>query len=462
MACAIGEIRLTSSQCDRLQDELFHRAAHDPLTGLYNRVYMVKLIEASLARGEWSGTATGLVLVDLDQFNALDDDWGPETGDAVLRETARRIRSAVNPLHPVGRLVDDQFIALIEARDAVEQTPMVAGQLLAVLRRPHQQDGHGISVTPNIGLAVSLDAGTQASDLLREAQTAKRRAKATAHGSFEVFDKHMRREVTQRAEIEAALRQALRDGALELFYQPVVAVTTEVIDGYEALVRWNDVDGTVRMPMDFIPIAEKSELICELGRWVLSEATRQFARWITLDPDRFSDLTIAVNISGRHLADHRIDDDVSAALAQSGLDAHHLAIEVTETVLVDVPHAVISLDALRDLGVTISLDDFGTGYTSISQLRYLPIDTVKIDKSFVDATEPGSSELVALMTAAAHACGMLVVAEGVERREQLEQLRDLACDSAQGYLFARPLSSDAVISGCEVDPLPRHHLVLDP
>ncbi|MBC7633390.1 bifunctional diguanylate cyclase/phosphodiesterase [Aeromicrobium sp.] len=459
MACAVDEIRVTAGQRDWLQDEIFFRAAHDPLTGLFTRAYMLHLVEETLRRGQVAGTATGLVLVDLDRFTALTDVWGPAIGDDILRETARRIVGAVGPHHAVGRLGDDQFIVLIEAPEAQEQTTFVAGELLTALRSPYEPDGYLIDVAARIGLSVNADMGVNASVLLREAQIANRRVKASPTASFEVFDNHLRREVMQRVEMEAALRRAIFHGGLELVYQPVVAVGTGAVNGYEALLRWNGSNGVVRMPAEFIPIAEKSDLICDIGRWVLTETTRQFAAWKAADPHRFSHRTIAVNISGRHLADQRIVEDVSAALVASGLPAHHLIIEVTETVLVDVPIAVIRLGALRALGVTISLDDFGTGYTSIGQLRTLPVDTVKIDRSFLFSIEPGSSELIALITAAAHARGMLVVAEGVERPDQLNVLKDLDCDSAQGYLFAGPLSSDAVGDGDELAFLPRLDVV---
>jgi diguanylate cyclase (GGDEF)-like protein len=453
MASAIVEVRLTTRQRDRLEEELLHRAADDPLTGLFNRAFVLRAVGDALRRARTASASTGLIVVDLDDFKALNDDLGPVAGDDVLVEVARRISDAAGPSRPVGRLHGDQFVVLVEHADAVETTTRLAGQLAARLARPHEVSGHVVTVRAKIGVAVSMDGGTDASGLVHQALIASRRAAESPTGPFEVFDDDLRRELAERADVEDGLRRAMRDDDLELYYQPVVAVRAVVVDGYEALLRWNRGAVTV-MPDAFVPVAEKSDLICDVGRWVLQRATRQFADWLAADPDRFSALTVAVNISGRHLTDRRIVDDVADALRDSGLPAHHLVVEVTETVLVDEPHAMIQLGALRALGVAVSLDDFGTGYTSIGQLSHLPVDTIKIDRSFLSAAGgDGSSELVALMTAAAHACGMQVVVEGVERVDQLGLLQDLDCDRAQGFLFAAPLTSDTVSDGSTADPL---------
>lgn len=459
MASGIAEIRLTARQRDALEGELLHRAAHDPLTGLPNRASMLRDIQAALRRAQASGSATGLIVVDLGDVRSGDGSVAPADSDAILVATARRITETVGPSHPVGRLGGAQFFVLIEHAEADDLTTRVAGALAASLVAPHEPALGSARVLARIGLSVGVDGRTDASELLHQAMIASRRAAQSAPGSFEVFDSTLRREVTERAEIEEALAQAIEDGELELRFQPVVDVNTRVVDGYEALVRWHRENGALGVPDEFVPIAEKSDLICDLGRWVLSEATARFADWLERDPQRFGALTVAVNISGRHLADHRIVTDVASALTAAGLDSHHLVIEVTETVLVDEPRAIMQLDALRALGVTVSLDDFGTGYTSIGQLRHLPVDTLKIDRSFLDPDEPGSAELIALMTAAAHACGLLVIAEGVETEEQLALLKELHCDSVQGYLFARPLTVDAVLDGSGSVAPPRLRVV---
>jgi EAL domain-containing protein (putative c-di-GMP-specific phosphodiesterase class I) len=228
---------------------------------------------------------------------------------------------------------------------------------------------------------------------------------------------------------------------MQLHYQPVVDVASDRLIGYEALIRWQRPGHGMVPPDAFIPVAEGSRLICDLDRWVLAEATRQLAEWRAGEPavPGQPEPTVAVNISGRHLADRRVVQDVADALAASGLPAHLLILEVTETVLVDDPAAIGHLAALRDMGVSIAIDDFGTGYTSIGQLGNMPVDTLKIDRSFIASTDAGHRELVALIIRAAHTFGLTVVAEGVEEPAQLEQLRTDACDHAQGYLLYRPM-----------------------
>jgi diguanylate cyclase (GGDEF)-like protein len=458
-ACAVGEIRVATKQRDRLEEHLFEQASRDALTGLFNRAYMISQIGGALRRGQTSGSATGLLVVNIDGFAVLNRDWGPSAGDAVLKEASRRLLASSEQC-PVGRLGDDQFVVLVDGADAENHTTGLAERVLDTLRRPFDHRGQPLHLTVSVGASVSLDAGTEPGQLLQEALIAVRRSESSGSGRIEIFDDFMRREHAHRRELDSSLRRAIADGGLELYYQPVVAAMSGVIDGYEALVRWNDA-GHVRSPEEFIAVAESSDLICDIGRWALSEATRQFAAWVAAEPERFNDLTIAVNVSGRHLAGSTIVDDVRRALEASGLPGHQLVLEVTETILIDVPRAVLQLSSLRSLGVTISLDDFGTGFTSVGQLRDLPIDTIKIDKSYFDSTEPGASELIALMTGAAHACGLLVVAEGIERAEQLDALVMLDCDAAQGFLFSRPLRAQDVLAYRGHDTGPQLRVVKD-
>lgn len=458
-ACAVSEIQVATKHRDRLQEHLFDRASVDALTGLFNRAYMIRLVSQALRRGQAAGSSTGLVVVDISGIAAVNRDGGYRAVDAVLIETARRIRAAGADC-AIGRLGDNQFVVLVDGADAEHRTMRMAEELVVALREPHNHRGRSIHVAASVGVSVSLDADADAERLLNEALLAIRGSAASGGGGIAVFDDFMRREHAVRQEIESSLRRALDCHELELYYQPVVAAMSGVIDGYEALVRWNDA-GEIRMPSTFIPIAEESDLICDLDRWVLREATRQFAAWLAADPERFGDLTVAVNISGRHLAGPGVTDDVRAALAASGLPSHHLSLEVTETVLFETPHAVLQLSSLRSMGVTISLDDFGTGFTSVGQLRSLPVDTIKIDRSYFDSAEPGAPELIALMTGAAHACGLLVVAEGIERPDQLVSLLSLDCDAAQGFLFSPPMPAEAVVAYRGHDAGPHLHLIRD-
>jgi predicted signal transduction protein with EAL and GGDEF domain len=345
----------------------------------------------------------------------------------------------------VCRLGGDEFVVLVERVHTERDLQELGDRLIAAVSRPITLGERLVRVGASVGIAVGRDGGTDADVLLAEADTAAYRAKRHGRGRTELFDEALRRQLAERAALEEALTASIARGELELYYQPVVDLDRDAIAGYEALVRWNRPGSGLVPPDVFIPVAEGSRLICDLDRWVLHEATRQLAAWRAAEPPvpGEPEVTVAVNVSGRHLTDRRVVQDVTDALAASGLPARLLVLEVTETVLVDDPVAIAHLAELRDLGVTVALDDFGTGYTSIGQLRTMPVDTLKIDRSFVASTEPGHAELVALMVRAAHTFGLTVVAEGVEEPAQLTRLRADGCDLAQGYLLHRPLTAAA-------------------
>lgn len=439
MYAAIRQVTASRAQRDQLQDALEHQAAHDSLTTLANRSRVLELIEAGLYRGQRSGALVGLLFVDLDHFKAVNDTHGHRAGDDVLRETAARMRSLVRTGDTVGRLGGDEFVVLVESLTSDEKGLVeLAERLIAGISVPVQTDGHDVVVGASIGVAINRDGATDAAALLHEADAAAYRAKAAGRSRVEVFDDALRRQLHDRNELERAIRTGLTDGEFALHYQPVVDLSDGTVRSYEALIRWHRPGHGLLMPDAFIPTAEKSTLICHVGRWVLGEATRQLVRWLAQQPPELAGTTIAVNISGRHLAGAGIVADVTSALQASGLRPENLVLEITETVLLDEPAAIPHLRALRAIGVRISIDDFGTGYTSIGQLQHLHADTLKIDKSLVGSTSPGAPELVELVVRAAHAFGLDVVAEGVEREEQLPALHHAGCDSAQGYLFARP------------------------
>jgi diguanylate cyclase (GGDEF)-like protein len=428
-------------QRDSLQSALAHQAAHDPLTELPNRAQALALVTAALHRGRRSGSMTGLLFVDLDGFKAVNDGHGHAAGDDVLQEVARRLSEAVRPGDVVCRLGGDEFVVLVEEAGSERDLMGLAERLIASVSEPITADGHQVRIGASIGIAVGRDADTDADALIAEADTAAYRAKHRGRGRAEVFDEALRLQLSARSELEAAITAGLAAGEMQLHYQPVLDLAAGRLEGYEALVRWERPGVGLVPPNDFIPAAEESNLICELDRWVLHEATRQLAEWRVEHPVEPGqpEPTVAVNVSGRHLADRRILRDVADALTASGLPPRLLVLEVTETVLVNDPMAFSHLATLREQGITIAIDDFGTGYTSIGQLGNMPVDTLKIDRSFVASTEPGHPELVALMIRAAHTFGLTVVAEGVEEVEQVEWLRDQSCDQAQGYLLSRPL-----------------------
>jgi diguanylate cyclase (GGDEF)-like protein len=438
---SVKEIVNSVRQREELQFALAHQATHDPLTQLPNRAQALTLVTSALHRGQRAGQMTGLLFVDLDGFKAVNDGHGHAAGDEVLAEVARRLRAVVRPGDVVCRLGGDEFVVLVEPVRSERDLLDLADRLIETLSEPMVAAGATVRIGASVGVAVSRDGGTDADVLFAEADTAAYRAKRSGRGRSEIFDESLRVQLSERADLEAAIAHGLAAGEMQLHYQPVIDVASGSIRGYEALVRW-DRPGHGMVPPDaFIPVAEGSALICELDRWVLHEATRQLQEWRGAHPSDgvLTDPTIAVNISGRHLSDRRVVADVADALTASGLPAELLIVEVTETVLVSDPVAIDHLTALRAMGVGIAIDDFGTGYTSIGQLRNMPVDTLKIDRSFVASAEPGHRELVALIIRAAHTFGLTVVAEGVEEAAQLARLKAQACDQAQGYLMYRPM-----------------------
>jgi diguanylate cyclase (GGDEF)-like protein len=436
---SVQEVVHAVRQRQELQSALTHEATHDPLTGLPNRAQALALITSALHRGRRSGQMTGLLFVDLDGFKAVNDAHGHACGDEVLRTVAGRMSAAVRPGDVVCRLGGDEFVVLVEAVPDEHDLQQLGDRLIAAVSETVDFDGQHVAVGASIGIATSRDAGTDADVLLAEADTAAYRAKRRGRGRTEMFDEALRLQLQERAELEAAIGAGLAAGEMHLHYQPVIDVAEHRVTGYEALLRWERPGvGPVR-PDDFIPVAEGSALICDIGRWVLHTATRQLAAWLADLPEGAPQPTVAVNISGRHLADRSVVSDVADALAASGLPARCLVLEITETVMVSDPLAIGHLEALREMGVSVAIDDFGTGYTSIGQLQHMPVDTLKIDRSFVASDDAGTRALVALMIRAAHTFGLTVVAEGVEQPEQLERLRAESCDHAQGYLLHRPL-----------------------
>ncbi len=437
MNLAIDLIVAANRQREQLQEDLAHQAAHDSLTGLPNRAQAMRLIDGALSRAQRSGAVIGLLFVDLDGFKRVNDTFGHAAGDEVLRATAQRMVRSVRGGDTVARLGGDEFVVLLEPLDEQASAVTVADRLVAEVSRSIQVAGdRPVRVGASIGVALSQDGLTDSELLLNEADVAVYRAKAAGRGRIEIFDASLRRELDERTRLEAAIAGAIRDEELVVHYQPIVNVPTGRVEGYEALVRWDRPGIGLLAPADFIPVAEQSDLICEVDAWVLRQATAQLARW---NAERGADdLTVAVNVSGRHVARARIRDDVLAALHASGLSPGQLVLEITETAMIDDPGALVNLAELRRMGVSISIDDFGTGYSSITRLETLPVDCVKVDRRFLDPGSESALRLLQLIVQAAHAFGLPVVAEGVERDDQLRVLRDIDCESAQGFLFGRP------------------------
>jgi diguanylate cyclase (GGDEF)-like protein len=429
MRVGIGQITAANSQLELLRDELAFQAAHDPLTGLPNRPEAMRLIHAALSRAQRSGDLLALLFIDLDGFKAVNDAHGHHAGDEVLREVARRVRDEIRAGDTAARLGGDEFVVLVSPIESVTSASEVARRVVSAISQPISITGGEANVGASIGIALNHDLLTDADALLHEADTAAYRAKANGRGRIELFATALDRQ----ADLEDAIAHAIGHDELIVHYQPIIDVATGRVAGCEALLRWNRSGVGMVLPSQFIPVAESSDLICDLDTWVLYQATQVLSEWSRVE--ELSDLFITVNISGRHINTPRIQADVADALAAHQVEPGRLVLEFTETVLIDEQLALGNLDALRKLGVGLALDDFGTGYSSIAQLTRLPIDRVKIDRSFLNSSSPSARRLLQLMIYAAQSSGLGIVAEGVELPEQLAFLETLGVEHAQGHLF---------------------------
>jgi diguanylate cyclase (GGDEF)-like protein/PAS domain S-box-containing protein len=435
----------------------------DPLTGLPNRLYFLDRLESSIEAASRSDLPFAVLFLDLDGFKLVNDSLGHAAGDELLVEIASRLRSSVQGSMPgeegrgstaVARLGGDEFaILLLGARRPSDATAL-AERVLQQLSAPFHLGNRQMFASMSIGIALS-SSGSTPEDLLRNADTAMYHAKTAGRARFEVFDEGMREQAIARLEIETELRKAIDSEQLVLFYQPQVSIPCRRITGCEALVRWRHPERGMVAPGEFISIAEETDLIIPLGRWVLGEACRQMAEWqrrFTFD----TPLTISVNVSFKQLTGPGFVEDVKRILAQTGLLPGTLRLEMTEsTVMTNAEETIDTLRRLKALNLGLEIDDFGTGYSSLSCLSRLPFDTVKIDCSFVRelGMSEESSEIVRAILELARSMSMNVVAEGVETRDQLERLRALGCTQAQGYYFSRPVGAGSAALLFEVNRL---------
>ena len=430
------------------EGQLARVALHDRLTGLPNRILLRDRIEHALARAAASGPARpsiALLLVDLDRFRSVNDELGHDGGDELLAVVAERLEGLAGPADTLARIGGDQFALLREESAASPGTEALAAEVLARLAEPVTSGGVEVVVTASVGVALASGTGDLADLLVRDAELALERAKRRGGGRFEVFDEAVRVQASERLALESDLRAAIRHGQLRVVYQPIVTIESGEIAGFEALVRWHHPDRGTLPPSEFIPSAESTGLIVPLGKFVLGEACRQAAAW---QRERLAarPLRVSVNVSARQLAQPGWVGDVAEALDQSGIDPDQLVLEITESALMEQMDSVVpQLESLRRAGVRIAIDDFGTGYSSLGYLRSLPVDVLKIDKSFIDgvAEGPHESALARAVIKLAANLGLDAVAEGVSNRRQLAQLRRLHCPYGQGFLFARPQPAEA-------------------
>ena len=434
----------------RAQEQIAHQATHDVLTGLANRLLFRDRLELALARARRHGSLAALLFLDLDRFKDINDTLGHGAGDELLRSVSERLQVALRATDSLARFGDDEFtlarfggdefVVLCEDLASEDGAVRVAERVQRALLSPFVLERKEHVITASIGIVLASGADRDAEGLLRDADIAMYRAKQRGPGHWEMFDEELRNRALERVATERELRHALDTGQLRLHYQPIVTLDGGTLQSVEALVRWQHPERGLLPPGEFIPIAEESALILQIGAWTLKEACEQAHRWRARFGDR-APLPVSVNVSARQLAQPDLPEIVRQVLAETGVSATDLAIEVTETALIEdssVPAA--SLRALKSLGVKILLDDFGTGYSSLSHLQRFPIDALKIDRSFVMhlGTEEDKRAIVRAIVAMASALGLGVVAEGVETAEQAADALALGCALAQGYLFARP------------------------
>ena len=419
------------------EQQAHHRASHDDLTGLPNRLQLRDYLGVELLHGLGSQGQVGLLFIDLDGFKLVNDSYGHGVGDELLIGAAERVRLSVRDHDFVARLGGDEFVVVARHGD-IAGAEGLADRLITAFEIPFFLSTGPVYVSPSIGIARSTSRSTDAESLLRDADTAMYKAKAAGRNGYAVFDTSLRRDVQNRIDVETGLRHALERSEFEVHYQPVVDMATGVVIGYEALVRWQHPERGLVLPGHFIPIAEESWLMVPIGSWVLREALLQLAEWRR---DGRPDLHISVNVSARQLRDSSLVGLVSRALKETGLPGEALWLELTESALVEDPVAAgQTLTALRRLGVAIAVDDFGTGYSALSYLKKFPVSLVKIDREFVAglSADPEDAGLVRAIIAMAHALGLEVVAEGVETPIQEAVLRQMGCRLAQGWFFGRP------------------------
>ena len=427
-----------------LEEQLKHQALHDPLTGLPNRILLEDRLRLALRRTKRRGGQAAVLFVDLDNFKVVNDSLGHEAGDRLLRAVTKRLGAVVRPEDTVARLGGDEFIFLLE-EVGLEEACGTAERILAALRSPISLKGRMVYANASIGIAVGGNDTQRTEDLLRDADLAMYRAKRSGKARYAVFEEGMTARALERLELEHGLRRALERGEFEAYYQPKVSLASGEVVGFEALLRWHHPERGLLLPEAFISLAEETGLIVPIGEWVLWEACRQAREWSVLRPSE-PPPTMCVNLTAKQFREPGLPQIIARVLKETEVEPSRLFLEVTEsTAMEDAPATAATFEGLRDLGVRAIIDDFGTGYSSLSYLGRFPVDYVKIDRSFVGGLgEDRASTLLARgVIDLAHALDLKVIAEGVETHGQLQQLRDMGCDLAQGFYFSKPLTGEA-------------------
>jgi diguanylate cyclase (GGDEF)-like protein/PAS domain S-box-containing protein len=424
-----------ASEVHRAQDLLTHMTLHDPLTGMANRTLVIDRIQKALDRSRRNGHQVAVLQCDVDHFRVVNDSAGHELGDSVLVEIGHRVSRALRAGDTAGRLGGDEFIVVCDEVTDEREAVIVAERLQAAVSAPLRIGARTLAPTVSVGIAVSSSPDADPLALLRDADIATYRAKDRGRNRWDLVDGALRHRALERLDLEQALRTGIAANELQLHFQPIVDVSTREVVGREALVRWNHPERGQLAPMLFLPVAEESGLIVELGAWVLAEAARAAAA----APNSVG--YVAINVSPNQVTRPGLADSVEKALAEAGVPAHRLVIELTESVMLSAaPSARREIEQLDQLGVRIVVDDFGTGFSALSYLRDLPVSGIKVDRSFTAGlgTDPQCERIVEALTGLGHGLGVDVVVEGVETEHQREMLTAIGAEHAQGYLFGRP------------------------
>jgi diguanylate cyclase (GGDEF)-like protein len=417
----------------RMEERIQYLAHHDALTGLANRVRLRERLDQALA-GRRGAEGVAVLCLDLDQFKQINDTLGHPVGDALLKAVAQRLQRCARSMDTVARASGDEFVVVLPSTEPPQAATALAARIIDQLSAPYELVGHQVVIGTSIGIALSRRDCTDAAALLKQADVALYRAKEEGRGRYRFFEEQMDQRMQTRLTMERDLRKALTAGEFELYYQPVVNLERNELAGVEALIRWHHAERGMVSPVEFIPLAEETGLIVQIGDWAIRQACATAAAW----PDH---LVMAVNVSAAQFRRPGLVQAVVSALASSGLAPERLELEITETALLASSEATLAtLYELRKLGVRIAMDDFGTGYSSLGYLQKFPFDRIKIDRSFIKevVASAGALNIVRAVTALAHGLGMATTAEGVETQEQLDSIKSEGCTEMQGFLFSRP------------------------
>jgi diguanylate cyclase (GGDEF)-like protein/PAS domain S-box-containing protein len=440
----------------RAEERLVHDVFHDALTGLPNRaLFMDRLKLAAQRARRRKDQLFAVLFIDLDRFKVVNDSFGHQVGDQLLIGIARRLETFVRSTDTIARLGGDEFTVLLEDVKDQSEAVRIVGRIQKGLSQPFTLGGHELCSTASVGVALSTTGYDKVDDILRDADTAMYRAKSLGKARHEVFDKETHAQAVNLLRLERDLEGVTNRGELFLQYQPIVALDTGRLQGFEALVRWQHPKYGLISPLDFVPIAEEMGFISTIGQWVLTEACSQLRQWqeeLHFDQSLF----MSVNLSSKQLKQPNLIDQLLQNVNQTGLDPRCLKLEITESVVMeDIETAIRQLRQMRAIGIGLSIDDFGAGYSSLSYLNRLPINTLKIDRSFVTGitTNTENRNIIETIMTLAQNLGMDVIAEGIETIEQLILLRDLKCRAGQGFLFSKPLDAKAASALTTTKPL---------